>query len=562
MNNNTYHLSEQLLNWLMYGASLMGAGGGGSVLLGRILVKLMVDEGLVSKITLIDSSNCKDDELGCVVAGMGSPLQFQTDSKNFNVALAAFEAMNNYLLKMEKKQLNFIIPGEVGSLNSLFPLYLSSLKGIPTVIGDSVGRAAPTLTMTTFAHVSTNPSFFANVNGEAIAMLVDGADKIEDLARPIISSSEFNQVAGMSLWLMNSQQLKQVVVPNGNVIAIAAGYFSDLASKTENPIDALSKYIPYGKILIQGKFKQNISTGEGFDLGSVVVSDTLGHSLVVYNQNENLFAFEKSSPTAIITAPDVIAYVRVKDGTFLSNADLATIDPNEEISVWALPCHPKLFNDAYVSAVVKNLMTNLGYPGPIVTLFDETARTSYFAYMSKVGFEILQNQSNLENVKRVIEASEIEEHSTKRIKLNQQSCKHFLKVGDIISVTVKSAQNLPKMDVFGLADPFVVIKPSWKHSQENYETTTTSIIKKNLNPVWNEVFNFTIESEYDKFNTAFQFNVWDKDLLVNDFIGEVNLDLKTETLDVNKEVDFVLSLANKKKKKNGTLIVSVKVVRK
>jgi len=56
-----------------------------------------------------------------------------------------------------------------------------------------------------------------------------------------------------------------------------------------------------------------------------------------------------------------------------------------------------------------------------------------------------------------------------------------------IRVTVVAADGLSKRDVFRLPDPFAVI------TVDGEQTNTTSVIKKTLNPYWNESFDITVK---------------------------------------------------------------------
>ncbi|KAF8497183.1 C2 domain-containing protein, partial [Russula emetica] len=49
------------------------------------------------------------------------------------------------------------------------------------------------------------------------------------------------------------------------------------------------------------------------------------------------------------------------------------------------------------------------------------------------------------------------------------------------------AEGLAKHDVFRLPDPFAVI------TVDSAQTHTTNVIKKTLNPYWNEYFNVTVK---------------------------------------------------------------------
>jgi E3 ubiquitin-protein ligase NEDD4 len=57
-----------------------------------------------------------------------------------------------------------------------------------------------------------------------------------------------------------------------------------------------------------------------------------------------------------------------------------------------------------------------------------------------------------------------------------------------ILFAVVAADGLAKRDVFRLPDPFAVI------TVDSEQTNTTSVIKKTLNPYWNESFDMSVPS--------------------------------------------------------------------
>ena len=83
-----------------------------------------------------------------------------------------------------------------------------------------------------------------------------------------------------------------------------------------------------------------------------------------------------------------------------------------------------------------------------------------------------------------------------------------------VTVTILSGHNLRAMDLNGKSDPFVVLK------YDNKQQYKTSIVKANLNPVWNESFEFDLQSEADSVHMV----VYDYDRLTqNDVIGGATL---------------------------------------
>jgi Ca2+-dependent lipid-binding protein len=72
------------------------------------------------------------------------------------------------------------------------------------------------------------------------------------------------------------------------------------------------------------------------------------------------------------------------------------------------------------------------------------------------------------------------------------------------------------MDMTGFSDPYVDIKFGNQAWKSNY-------VKQNLNPVWNELYNFDVESGTE----VLECNVWDKDDFgKDDFLGKFSCNLE------------------------------------
>uniref|UniRef100_A0A8C4ZTV7 Double C2-like domain-containing protein alpha n=1 Tax=Gadus morhua TaxID=8049 RepID=A0A8C4ZTV7_GADMO len=99
-------------------------------------------------------------------------------------------------------------------------------------------------------------------------------------------------------------------------------------------------------------------------------------------------------------------------------------------------------------------------------------------------------------------------------------CLQFLPPGGL-SVGVKRCAHLAAMDVNGFSDPYVktYLKPDLQKKSKH----KTSVIKKTLNPEFNEEFFYEI-SFSDLTSKTLEVTVWDYDLgKSNDFIGGVSL---------------------------------------
>jgi len=97
----------------------------------------------------------------------------------------------------------------------------------------------------------------------------------------------------------------------------------------------------------------------------------------------------------------------------------------------------------------------------------------------------------------------------KDLKKKQRLNKHGLDEDAVLSVRVVEARNLMPMDITGKSDPYCVLKFAEQESRTNY-------IKQDLNPVWNEIFAFDVETGKEHM----RIDVFDKDDFgKDDFLG-------------------------------------------
>ncbi|KAG2392081.1 hypothetical protein C9374_013566 [Naegleria lovaniensis] len=129
--------------------------------------------------------------------------------------------------------------------------------------------------------------------------------------------------------------------------------------------------------------------------------------------------------------------------------------------------------------------------------------------------------------------------------------------GDSIRITIIKANDLIAMDVSGSSDPYVIISSALNF----YDEIKTSIIKKNLNPVWeNEEYSFRSPKDRPE-GWTIKFRVMDYDLMKkDDFLGDAELVINDDRFKVNsgKEEQVTLPL---KGVKNGNLTVGISLKR-
>ncbi|KVI01331.1 C2 calcium-dependent membrane targeting [Cynara cardunculus var. scolymus] len=115
----------------------------------------------------------------------------------------------------------------------------------------------------------------------------------------------------------------------------------------------------------------------------------------------------------------------------------------------------------------------------------------------------------------------------------------------VFSVTVISAEDLPPTDLMGKADPFVVLTMK-KTGMKN----STRVVNENLNPVWNQTFDFVVE---DGLHDMLVVEVYDHDTFGKDYMGRCILTLTRVILEGEYKDCFPLDGA-----KSGKLHLNLK----
>ena len=335
-------MSKQDLQDLVYGATLLGAGGGGSPQpVGR-----MIDEMFEKKefIEIVTPEEIPDSARIVVSAGMGSPVVLLKEGWR-GEEVHAFERMEKLTGKID-----YIVPVETGGFNSFTPIHNAVSKNIPVIDGDGAGRAIPELEQTTFhlGGIPVEPICLADSKGNSAILYPENAKMGEDMARAV--TTVYGMTAGIICYPMNGKQLKNAVVPGtltlnkkvGKALREASG--GDVVEAALRAMD--------GYLLAKGRVKKKTEEVKaGFDYGKVYVED-----VIVDYKNENMMAWKEGKP--LVMVPDSICWLGL-DGKPLTNVD---VKEGLEVAVIGKRAHekwrvPKGFE------VFKHILKLLGYEG-------------------------------------------------------------------------------------------------------------------------------------------------------------------------------------------------------
>ncbi len=343
MKNQQIYYQKDLQD-ILKGACLLASGGGGTYSSAKNLVDHFVKSDYYShsdtpSFSMVSKDEITENSYGVVVAYMGAPEALQ----NAKYPRAAVHAVENIQrsLKQEGKTLKYLVPVETGALSLSVPCLVAGKLNLTVVDGDGAGRAVPELTMLTFAAagISVNPTVLANSSGYYIDLNIGGfdshgseaqesaAEAIENLARPIIGLNEFNQIAGLAIWVMNTEEIRKAVQIGGTVTrALETGKMID-GNDADGMIAFLKERFDLKAFkMFEGTFQEKgckTVTEGGFDHGTIVLtnkSNTEEYTGIF--QNETLLAWNSSSTSPIAMAPDSIAYFVDDQQKIYSNGDL------------------------------------------------------------------------------------------------------------------------------------------------------------------------------------------------------------------------------------------------
>ncbi len=355
-------LGKEELEDIVWGSTILGAGGGGSPHDGLNLVKQ-----IKSKVVVFDVEDLPENANAVVVAGIGSPKAMI--EKGFGPeAVFAYEAIKN-MAAVGGIDLAYLMPGEIGGLNTMTPLYVASLKGIPVVDADGNGRAVPELSTGLYPiyKIPTSPLVVANKAGDVIvAYLKDPLDTTmaETIARTAAVS--FGMLAAFATWIVNRGTIKKYLVPNS--ISKSEKIGRAIRKSKTSGMDTVKEVISItgGRELFRGNIKRiETRTVEGFDFARTTIegiANYRGKTFNIDSKNENMIGWQDEKP--IIMVPDLISMMTT-EGKPLTNADTKE---GMDIAVLGIPAPepwkriPEGFN------CWQPILENLGYEGPYIPL--------------------------------------------------------------------------------------------------------------------------------------------------------------------------------------------------
>lgn len=346
-------LSELEVQDIMYGAGILGSGGGGDINDGLTLISKSFQKCEFLKV--IDVNEIENDGFIASPYYIGSAKPFEeripADLESYNLSknptVLATERLNKYL----NGKLNYLCATELGG-NTAWAIYTSMILDLPLVDGDPAGRAVPELSHTTFKlfEQSISPFALANPYGESfIVEEIINHDRAGIIAGNFAKAS--GNFAGICDHPMRGEKFKKSIIANTLTLAGQIGKAKRLVKDQERVIAEICK-ASAGKEIAQGVVVDVHSKKEdGLLKGFVKIKAENESIYTVYFINENMLVTKENVIVEVI--PNIITLLDLTDFSTILNPDydlnmkvaILSIPPNE---VWLTEKGKELFGYSYL----------------------------------------------------------------------------------------------------------------------------------------------------------------------------------------------------------------------
>ncbi|MTI58368.1 DUF917 domain-containing protein [Geosporobacter ferrireducens] len=333
-------LNRQDLVDILYGCTILGTGGGGSLEKGIDKIDQALKLG--KEFVLVDFDELQEDDLIATPYACGaiSPETEEERKKYERLPIHPEEPQVLALREMEKylgQNVKAVISTELGGGNTAIAFYSGAMAGKYIVDGDPAGRSVPELQHSTYFlnDIPIYPMAVVNQFGEAavITKVVDDY-RAEALVRSLAIVSK-NNIAVVD-HVQKSKELKNAVIRGAISYAWQLGKAYREAKESElNVVEAVIE-VGKGVALFKGRIRSNEwGTVDGFTVGDVIIEgieDFEGEEYKIWYKNENIIAWKNGKIHT--TVPDLICIMDVKRNEPIINPYFIK---GMKVAVFALP---------------------------------------------------------------------------------------------------------------------------------------------------------------------------------------------------------------------------------
>lgn len=292
---------------LAAGSAFLGTGGGGDPYIGGLLCKAALEQH--GPVDVASAESLADDAQVLCVAAIGAPTVLIEKLMSVEDAQFAAERLESYL----GKRADALICAEIGGLNSTMPVALAAHRKLPLVDADGIGRAFPSLEMTSFNvnGVSATPLVIVDELRQSFLLHANSVKAAEDLVRPVVAA--MGAAATLAGYWMTGKEVKATAVAGTVSAALRIGQAlrrRDDRSPIEHLLGALRgiEHYRHAYRVFSGKIVDVVrNTTGGWVFGHCEIASDTGERARIEFQNEHLVARAGERLLAIV--PDLISVI-------------------------------------------------------------------------------------------------------------------------------------------------------------------------------------------------------------------------------------------------------------
>jgi DUF917 family protein len=347
----SFTLAESDIRALALGSSLLACGGGGNAYYGYLVARDLLRGR--PPVRVIDAAEMDPGSLAVFTANIGAPLVMIEKPPSLAALKAGFEAVNRSL----GDRVGALVAAEVGGSQSMLPLLLAGLTGLPLLDGDGTGRAFPEAQMCTFLIYGMSPGLpaaFSDDHGllwrfPAFPLKVGngrigGGGKVGRFVGVAVERVLRRYCARKGGWIyatftLDHSSLERTLVQGTMSLARDLGRAVESArANGVDPVEAALGVCP-GRLLVRGKIVDvERSFRKGHDWGTVRIEGLdADHGRRVEIQFKNEYLVLSIDGEAVVTVPDLITIVETETGTPITTEIVRT---GLRVSVLGMPCSP------------------------------------------------------------------------------------------------------------------------------------------------------------------------------------------------------------------------------
>lgn len=317
-------LTRQNLEDILFGAVILGAGGGGDIREGMALIDRCLAAGKTFDLVSVDE--VPDEALICTPYFLGAISPMTPEEERLYGGLPSAEQhpmLQAYAEFQEHLGQEFYgtTACELGGSNTAAAFFPAVMNGHKIIDADPAGRAVPEITHSTYylAGLPAAPIYAVNQFGESFLIdKVKDDQRAEALVRALCQVSR-NDIAAIDHALPMSD-LRDVLIPGTISKAMQLGevWRKSVANKGDAASDVAKA--GNGAVVFTGiATGVTYKTDQGFTVGQVDLAAADGGTMRISVKNENMACWRNDAVFA--TVPDLICLFDMDGGAPIANPD-------------------------------------------------------------------------------------------------------------------------------------------------------------------------------------------------------------------------------------------------